>query len=198
MTATMTSEAAGARGDRFLEVHHCPRCGRAYGPQDFNPVDVVFLCTACGFDHYQNPLPAAVAVVVDAARPDDLLMIKRRTPPRAGLWCLPGGFIRYGEAPESAAIREVREEAGADVLIQRLLRAGQVDYTYRGRRVWVVELSFVAHLIDPSASRWAPTEEAEELRFVNVDTALTAAYTLAFPEQAMVLAAYRDWLRGLA
>jgi 8-oxo-dGTP diphosphatase len=35
----------------------------------------------------------------------------------AGLWTLPGGGMTFGEAPETAAVREVEEETGLDARI---------------------------------------------------------------------------------
>jgi 8-oxo-dGTP diphosphatase len=66
-------------------------------------------CGACGYVHYRNPVPAAGVVL---ERRGEILMVKRRFDPRAGAWCLPAGFMEYGEAPERCAIRELREETG--------------------------------------------------------------------------------------
>ena len=58
---------------------------------------------------------ACVAVVLDAAR-ENFLLVKRRDVP---IWVLPGGAIDPGESPEDATVREVREESGLEVRIVR-------------------------------------------------------------------------------
>lgn len=54
----------------------------------------------------------------------EILIDKRNQPdfPEAhGKWEFPGGRIEFGEEPETAIIREVKEETGLDVTISRLL-----------------------------------------------------------------------------
>jgi len=46
---------------------------------------------------------------------DDVLMLRRASPPRIGWLDLPGGFIEAGETLEGAARRELREETGLRV-----------------------------------------------------------------------------------
>lgn len=76
-------------------------------------------CEACASPLYENPVPASCVVVVDEG--ERLLLVKRNVPPKAGMWCLPGGFMELDESPEEAAVRELREEAGLSGRIETLL-----------------------------------------------------------------------------
>ncbi len=49
--------------------------------------------------------------------PNNILLIKRLTPPFVGYWALPGGRAEPGEAVEQTVVREVKEETGLDVEI---------------------------------------------------------------------------------
>jgi 8-oxo-dGTP diphosphatase len=46
---------------------------------------------------------------------DGMVLLVRRTRHGAGTWATPGGYLDPGEAPEDAAVREVREETGLEV-----------------------------------------------------------------------------------
>jgi 8-oxo-dGTP diphosphatase len=66
-------------------------------------------CPACGYVHYRNPVPAAGVILKG---PAGVLLVQRKYDPRAGEWCLPAGFMEYGETPEHCAVRELFEETG--------------------------------------------------------------------------------------
>src|SRR3984957_11683039 len=89
--------------DRF-----CGRCGAptelAIPPHDHIERAV---CSRCGFIRYQGPRLLVLAVIFAENR---MLMVRRGREPYAGSWALPGGYVEFGETPEAATIREVREE----------------------------------------------------------------------------------------
>ncbi len=50
-----------------------------------------------------------------------VLLVERAKPPWQGLWSLPGGHVEWGETLRAAAVREVLEETGIEVVIDRLV-----------------------------------------------------------------------------
>ena len=69
-------------------------------------------------------LLVAAAALVDV---DGRVLLARRPPgkPMAGLWEFPGGKVRDGETPETALVRELREELGIGVT-----ESGLVPFTF--------------------------------------------------------------------
>lgn len=63
----------------------------------------------------------AVGVGVVVMRGEEVLLVKRGKPPRAGDWSLPGGRQELGETVRETALREVREETGLNVEITGFL-----------------------------------------------------------------------------
>ena len=72
------------------------------------------VCSQCEWIHYENPRIIVSAICLWQ---NQLLLCRRAIAPRYGFWTLPGGFMEVGETMEEAAMREVFEEAGADVEI---------------------------------------------------------------------------------
>ena len=60
--------------------------------------------------------------------PNKILLIKRNTVPFKGYWALPGGRVDPGETVEQTIVREVKEETGLDVTIERKIG----EYTEQG------------------------------------------------------------------
>ncbi len=86
----------------------------------------------------------ARVLVVGAAvvRHGRLLAARRTAPPEAaGRWELPGGKVEPGEAPDDALVREIREELGCDVTVDRWLGGEQPIGTSHRLRVALCRLT---------------------------------------------------------
>ena len=74
-------------------------------------------CPDCNRPIYENPIPATAAVVFN--KNHEVLLVKRNVEPKAGQWCLPGGFLELDEPPENGCLRELKEETGLEGEIHR-------------------------------------------------------------------------------
>jgi len=103
--------------------------------------------------------PASAAGVV-CLRGQEVLLIRRGTPPRLGEWSLPGGRIEWGERAAAAALRELQEETGVEAEITGLLDVIDGFFPEHGRHYVLVDY----------AARWLageprPGDDAAEARF---------------------------------
>jgi ADP-ribose pyrophosphatase YjhB (NUDIX family) len=128
-----------------------------------------------------------VAAYVVVGRADDVLLA-RWTGPRGPEWTLPGGGLDFGEDPADAAVREVREETGYTVRLDRLLfvnsfRRDLPDVPIDFHAIQIVYAGTViggdlCHEVDGSTdmAAWYPRAEVAALtRVPLVDLGLTAA-----------------------
>jgi len=117
----------------------------------------------------EYPVPT---VGVICLRGDQVLLIKRGTPPRLGQWSLPGGRLERGETTVVAALRELAEETGVQAQLLGLVDV--VDGLFTSRTTGETTRHYV--MID-YAARWVSGEpvagdDAAEARFVSLDEAL--------------------------
>jgi len=113
-----------------------------------------------------------VAVGAVAVLDDCLLVIRRGHGPGAGEWSVPGGRVEAGETLHEAIVREVWEETGVEVVVDRFL--GWVERL--GDDHHFVILDFVVGLLDPYAVpvagddaaevAWVPLHDLSEIRLV--------------------------------
>src|SRR5436190_14938324 len=109
-----------------------------------------------------------------------VVLVKRKFPPIAGEWSIPGGRLKIGKTQREGVVREAREETGLTVdpvellgVYDRLLRdeAGRILYHY-------VLIDFLCRRLtgelqaggDADDARWFCQEEIEKLSLL-ADTA---------------------------
>ncbi len=125
--------------------------------------------------HYHHPYspdgddgPAVtVDVIVFSFFDDDLkvLLIKRRYAPFAGMWAIPGGFIRADESLEDAAMRELAEETGVtDVYLEQLYTFGE---PLRDPRARIITIAYFA-LVPYGAIKHRPGDDAAETGWFSI------------------------------
>lgn len=95
------------------------------------------VCTHCTRIHYENPKVLVMSLVTCGQK---LLLARRATAPKAGMWAPPAGFVELGENLDAAAAREVREETGVIVdpadlelhVVSNLAPIGEIYVCFRG------------------------------------------------------------------
>jgi len=111
-----------------------------------------------------------------------VLLIERALEPFKGSWALPGGFVRVDETLDTAARRELAEEAGLkEVFLEQLYMFGTVDRDPRERIVSVAYYALVK-LADFSTkgateaadARWFRVSQAPKLAFDHAEILATA------------------------
>jgi ADP-ribose pyrophosphatase YjhB (NUDIX family) len=136
-------------------------------------------CSRCGWTYYANPVPAAVAVVIEGGR---LLLGRRARAPYAGTWDLPGGFLEAGELPAAGLRREIREELGVGVRRATLIGFATDRYGPRG---FVVLTAL--YRVRPATRRVRAADDVSEVRWFPL---------ASIPYRQIAFPAIRRFLRG--
>ena len=137
----------------------CSNCGSSQITHTIPDGDnrLRYVCTACGTVHYQNPKIVVGCLVIHENK---LMLCRRQIEPRAGKWNLPAGFMENNETVMDGAMREVREEANAEVEILQLHTVYSVLHAHQ------VYMLFLAKL---KGDTFSAGDETSEVRFFALD-----------------------------
>ncbi len=126
-------------------------------------------CIQCNEPLYENPVPANCLIVVNES--DRLLLVKRSVEPKAGLWCLPGGFMELDEDPEASALRELKEETGLKGRIDRLFDIA----SHSSPRYHTVLI--ICYLVKSFTGKLRPGDDASDTAFFDPNNLPTIAFS---------------------
>ena len=121
------------------------------------------------------PVRVAAAIIV---REKKLLATQRGYGDYAGWWEFPGGKIEPGETPEEALRREIREELGAEIVIERYFDAVEYDYP----KFHLSMLCYLCRLADGEitllehrAAKWLGRGDVLSLKWLGADFPILSA-----------------------
>ncbi len=137
----------------------------------------------CGWVFYQNPVPAAGAIIVEN---DRVLLVKRAAPPRIGQWCIPAGFMEWQEHPEQTTIRELEEETGLKIEISSLFEVYSGQDDPRSNAILILYLAKIV------GGHMQASDDASEVRFFGLDD---LPGDIAFEAHRQALADYDSRMR---
>lgn len=115
-------------------------------------------------------IEACAAVI----RKDGKFLITKRleTSPMGHCWEFPGGKIEPGETVEECAIREVKEEVGIEIKIERRLQDLHYDYPHGLIHLYFVLCSHTSgepRTIECAEVRWIESHEFAQFEFPPAD-----------------------------
>jgi len=163
------------------EFRYCPRCATELelrasdGPDPDRPA-----CPNCGWVHYDNPAPTVQAWI---DRDGAFLALRRVGDPLDGRWNLPGGFVERGEGGPEAIAREVREETGLEIEVDRVIGVFPSYYGEDESSPPIFDVAYLCRLTggeldvaedESSEARWFPLDEFPEPAFAGERAALRA------------------------
>ncbi len=115
-------------------------------------------------------LHVVAAIII---REDKIFATQRGYGDHKDKWEFPGGKVEPGESPESALIREIREELDADIVITEFLTTVEYDYPefHLSMNCFMAELKEGSELKlkEHEAARWLSRDELDSVDWLPAD-----------------------------
>lgn len=169
------------RKNEFSGYKFCPFCASKLilGKHD-GIVRLACSSLDCDFIFYQNPVPAAGAIVIEENK---ILLVQRAHQPKIGDWCIPAGFMEWNEHPVQTAIREVSEETGLLIEIDSFFEV------YSGKDDPRNNAVLILYLAKRTGGELKAMDDALDVRFYGFDDIPS---NIAFESHIKAIADYRD------
>ena len=132
-----------------MEAKFCLQCGTSLAllsqEEDGGP-KARLRCPACGWTHWNNPVPV-LAAIVECTDQGGRVLLARNAAWGGRMFALITGFMEAGETPEQGIAREMQEETALQVTQLKLVgvydfqRMNQVIIAYHAQAQGEVRLS---------------------------------------------------------
>lgn len=144
---------------------------------------------------YNREMPALTADMVVFSPNMEVLLIKRKRDPYKYFWAIPGGFVDINkqETAHAAAIREFKEEAGKDTVIDPRSVFHVFTATYPGRdpRQRTISVLFTTMLSNGQVKGGsADPDETTTQEWFPVSNVLSGKVEVAFDHKSLIARAF--------
>lgn len=101
-----------------------------------------FVCEKNNHHYYINPRPTNAVIFHN--KKGEILLVKRKYPPKKGWWDLPGGFTEAEETMEESVKREIQEELGIQLKTFHYFSSYPNMYLYKNINSFTLMFVFVS------------------------------------------------------
>jgi len=138
----------------------------------------------CGDIGYQTPKIDTRAVIIENEK---ILLVRERS----GRWAIPGGWCEYNLTPAENVVKEAKEEAGVDVIVDRLIAVLDRDrYSKPPYPFKVMKMFFLCHSV---GGTFVQNTETVESKYFSLEELPEIAKEKCSEEQIrMCFEAYQD------
>ena len=122
-------------------------------------------------------MPTPLSIVAAIIRRDDQILITKRPDHvhLAGLWEFPGGKVESGESLEAALHREIREELGVEITVDREFFSVAHEYPDKSVHLHFFDCTILRGEPQPlevADLRWVKAAELDDFEFPPADVEL--------------------------
>lgn len=142
----------------MVKYKYCPYCRGKLSYRGDN-----YQCLVCKRKVFTCSYPG---VSVLPAKDGAVLIAKRAKDPKKGTWDSIGGFLKEGESPPAAALRETKEETGLNIKLTNFLGIYTDKYEYEGENYETLNLYYLAEI---TGGEILPEDDVSELVWFPID-----------------------------
>lgn len=150
----------------------CPQCKNQLKKLNQKLVN----CSSCGFNFYFNPAPTNALILENKSK--EILLVKRKFPPKKGFWDLPGGFVEQKETIEQSLKREIKEELGIEITHFKYFSSYTGNYFYKKMYYFTLCFVFIGKIENQKIIKAG--DDAEKIKFFKKEK--IPFQRIAFPE----------------
>ncbi|MFN4212614.1 MAG: NUDIX hydrolase [Microgenomates group bacterium] len=141
----------------------CPNCKGKLKKIGLRLLD----CQSCGFHFYLNPCPTNALIIEN--NKGEILLVKRKLPPKKNFWDLPGGFLDFKETIKESLIREVKEELNINLKNFTFNYLGSFFDRYFYKGINYHTICFIFYTKIKQKLTFKPRDDVSEIKFLPKD-----------------------------